>query len=174
MGTEIERKWLVKDDSWRDIPHLPTTYIQQGYLSFGADPAQEVRVRLETYAPDDTKAFLTTKSKGGLIRTENEISIDLDTARQMLSLCQGNIIEKDRIRIQDEAGYLIEIDEYKGKLQGLVAAEVEFSNADEPFSVPSFLGKEVTEDKAYKNASLAQYGLPETFQQKKTNKKPGP
>ncbi len=174
MGTEIERKWLVSDESWKQRPHLPTTHIQQGYLSFGADQAQEVRLRLETCSPEDTRAFLTTKSKGGLIRTENEISIDPDIARKMFSLCQGHVIKKNRTRIQDESGLLIEIDEYQGELQGLVVAEVEFTKAEEQFSAPSFLGKEVTEDQSYKNASLAQYGLPETFQQKKNNKKPGP
>ncbi len=57
---------------------------------------------------------------------------------------------------------MIEIDIYKGKLEGLVSAEIEFDNEIEAdsFEFPEWFGKELTSDIRYKNINLAKFGIP--------------
>jgi adenylate cyclase len=71
-------------------------------------------------------------------------------------------VEKTRYEIPASDGLLIELDVYAGQLEGLITAEVEFSSDAEAerFLAPDWLGREVTEDAAYKNRRLASDGLP--------------
>ena len=71
----------------------------------------------------------------------------------MLKVCLPDVILKTRY-IVPEQGHLFEIDVFHGKNEGLVIAEIELSNEDENFIRPSWLGKEVTGDLRYYNASL--------------------
>jgi adenylate cyclase len=160
MATEIERKFLVLDDSWKErVEGLPL-HLQQGYLSFGGKGVEEVRVRLQREGDLEPTATIDTKSKGGLVRTENTVAIEAATAEHLLGLCLENMIDKIRYRVPAASGHTIEVDVYQNDLAGLVVAEIELGSADEPFDRASFLGEEVTEDGAYKNASLAQHGRP--------------
>jgi adenylate cyclase len=70
-------------------------------------------------------------------------------------------VEKTRYQI-DYAGQKIELNIFRGSLEGLVLAEVEFASRErsEEFKPPDWLGEEVTEDPRYKNQSLAQKGAP--------------
>ena len=74
---------------------------------------------------------------------------------------EGRRIEKIRYKI-DHAGQKIELNVFRGNLQGLVLAEVEFGSTAKSaeFKPPDWLGEEVTEDIRYKNQSLAQKGVP--------------
>ena len=146
MGREIERKYLVKDDSWKaKIKHsIP---IKQGYLNSAIE--RTVRVRIS-----GVDGILTIKGKTeNLTREEYEYNIPLSDAEKLLLLCEKPIIEKIRyIYVQNNLTW--EIDEFSGENSGLIVAEVELENEDQDFDKPQWLGKEVSDDPRYYNAAL--------------------
>lgn len=145
MGVEIERKFLVVGTDWKSVAGVQ---IRQGYLN--RDKARTVRVRVA----GDT-AFLTVKGiSHGATRAEFEYAIPLDDAQQLLTLCDGPLIEKTRYVIPYQ-GTTWEVDEFGGDNAGLVVAEVELLSEDQPFARPPWLGAEVTQDARYFNSSLA-------------------
>ena len=146
MGTEIERKFLVTDDSWRG--QGTATPFRQGYLS----TVKERTVRVRAAGDEGT---LTIKGiTVGASRTEFEYPIPVEDAHVMLDeLCEQPIIEKTR-HVMDVDGTTWEIDEFAGVNEGLVVAEVELDSPDEQFTSPDWLGNEVTDDPRYFNANL--------------------
>ncbi len=149
MAQEIERKFLVKDDSWRS-PN-PGVLYRQGYLTRQPDLA--IRVRL-----GGDRAWLTLKGATvGVSRLEYEYSIPLGEAQEMLdNLCETPIIEKRRYQVMYE-GLTWEIDEFFGENQGLIVAEVELEAEEQAFTPPPWLGVEVSEDPRYYNANLVKF-----------------
>lgn len=146
MPIEIERKFLVISDAWKD--QAEGTQISQGYLSF--DPERTVRVRL---AGDN--AFLTIKGiSRGISRHEFEYRIPKADAEKLLLLCLPTIIDKTRYVI-DFKNRQWEVDEFHGHNKGLVLAEVELVNEKEAVECPPWVGREVSDDQRYFNASLA-------------------
>jgi adenylate cyclase len=152
---EIERKFLVAEPP-SDLERWPSTEIEQGYLAI-TDDRPEVRVRRR-----DGNAFLTVKAGGGRVRVEEEIEIEPDRFDRLWPLTEGLRIEKTRYEIDAGDGLVIEVDVYKGDLEGLVVAEVEFDSeaAADAFAPPDWLGPDVTEDARYKNQRLARSGAP--------------
>jgi adenylate cyclase len=152
MGTEIERKFLVLDQS---VLHGSTGIsYRQGYLS--TDPERTVRVRR---AGDH--AFLTIKGiSEGPSRAEFEYEIPAADAEDLFALCEGPLIEKTRHRIE-HAGLTWEVDVFDGKNGGLVLAEVEISSPDTPVAIPGWAGEEVTADPRYYNANLVHHPFQE-------------
>lgn len=154
MGTEIERKFLI--DAKRFLTEmrgnppmgLHSTLLTQGYLSF--EPAVRVRVKYG-------EAELTVKGKGLLVRPEFNFRIAVQEGDELLRLCKGAIIEKDRYKAG--AAWPWEVDEFHGALKGLWLAEIELTHPDAPFDRPVWLGQEVTEDERFSNANLAQNGI---------------
>ncbi|KQV92485.1 CYTH domain-containing protein [Pelomonas sp. Root1237] len=147
MGIEIERKFLVTGDGWRQ-PAAAQTRFSQGYLS--RDPARTVRVRIA-----GEQAFLTIKgATQGATRAEFEYEIPLTDARQLLALCDGPLVEKIRHLCPHE-GMTWEVDEFLGANAGLVVAEIELAAEGQVFARPDWLGAEVTGDGRYVNANLA-------------------
>lgn len=147
MGIEIERKFLVCGEGWRQPPERQTRF-SQGYLS--RDPARTVRVRL---AGD--KAFLTIKgATRGASRAEFEYEIPVADGQALLALCEGPVVEKIR-HLCEHAGMTWEVDEFLGANAGLRVAEIELQSEDQPFELPAWLGEEVTADARYVNANLA-------------------
>ncbi|WP_226470544.1 CYTH domain-containing protein [Luteimonas panaciterrae] len=154
MGIEIERKFLVVGDGWRQEAH-ETVAMAQGYLNdqaamdSGAQKAS-MRVRL---AGDE--AFLNIKSRElGHTRQEFDYPIPPQDARALLELCVGDMIDKRRHYV-NHAGHLWEVDEFLGENAGLVVAEIELDSADEAFQRPTWLGCEVTDGARYYNLALA-------------------
>lgn len=145
MATEIERKFLVTGINW---PKVNGIYYQQGYLSL--DKNRTVRVRVAS-----DRAYLTVKGiTRDAARAEYEYKIPVQDADAMLrDLCLQPLIEKCRYRAE-YAGMIWEIDEFYGDNQGLVVAEIELQHKDQDFEKPDWLGKEVTNDRRYYNASL--------------------
>ena len=96
-------------------------HIRQGYIS--REKTGTVRVRIT-----DDKAYLTIKGKpatGHFARYEWEKEIDVNEAKELLKLCQGTIIDKTRwIVPTGEKGLKWEVDEFHGKYEGLVVAEI--------------------------------------------------
>jgi adenylate cyclase len=145
MGIEIERKFLVSNQDWRALG-TPLHYAQ-GYLV--ADDERTVRVRVA-----GTNGFLTIKGRSeGFSRKEFEYQVPLDEALQMLRLCALPLIGKYRTRVLHE-GKTWEIDEFEGENKGLIIAEIELKSEDETFSVPAWIGEEVTGDLRYFNSYL--------------------
>ena len=147
MAIEIERKFLLKNQQWRDVAG-EGCLIRQGYLS--DQPERTVRVRLS-----GEQAWLTIKGKTqGIARLELEYSIPVIEAMQLLDqLCLTPLIEKYRYRILQ--GTLVwEIDEFLGENAGLVVAEIELTAADQHFDRPDWLGDEVSDDSRYFNSAL--------------------
>ncbi len=154
MGQEIERKFLVTDDAWRSGNR---TTIRQGYLS--REKARTVRVRTKADGTTSTvHAYFTIKgATAGAVRAEYEYEIPVADADELLEqLCLRPLIEKHRYTLNHE-GMTWEVDEFFGENQGLVVAEIELEEADQTFTSPPWLGKEVTDDPRYFNAALSQH-----------------
>lgn len=147
MAIEIERKFLVRDERWREAADTGTEY-QQAYLV--GSKAASVRVRIE-----GEQAFLNIKSATlGITRQEYEYPIPLQDARAMLrDLCEQPVIEKTRYHLV-HAGHTWEIDEFKGENAGLIVAEIELPDEHAEFARPAWLGEEVSADPRYYNVSL--------------------
>ena len=145
---EIERKFLVVDDSYKQLSY-GSFHIVQGYIC--SERGRTVRVRIR-----DERAYLTIKGpseNGGLTRYEFEREIPLEDGRQMMQLCEPGIIDKTRWLVKS-GNHTFEVDEFHGANEGLVVAEVELAYEDEPFKKPDFIGKEVTGDRRYYNSEL--------------------
>ena len=147
MAEEIERKFLVRSDQWRDAVHK-STRMRQGYLC--TDPERNVRVRTK-----GDKAVLTIKGRSeGIRRLEFEYEIPKDDAEAVLSnLCLPWVIEKTRHLVNHD-GLLWEIDEFAGVNDGLIVAEVELEDEQQSVSLPEWVGEEVSHDPKYLNANL--------------------
>ena len=147
---EIERKYLVTNDSYKQIA-VARYHIVQGYIS--REKTGTVRIRIT-----DDRAFLTIKGKPAerhFARYEWEKEIDVQDAHELMKLCQGTIIDKTRwIVPATEEGLKWEVDEFHGKHQGLVMAEIELESEDQVVALPDFIGKEVTSDPRYYNANM--------------------
>ena len=149
MGIEIERKFLVVGDAWRDeVTH--TQAMAQGYLAGPPAARCSVRVRVAGGA-----AFLNIKSVAdGIARDEYEYAIPLAEAQRMLDTLAGDLVAKRRHHVTVGA-HLFEIDEFEGDNAGLVVAEVELGRVDEAFVRPAWLGREVSHLARYYNLNLA-------------------
>lgn len=146
MGLEIERKFLLKDESWRPAVS-ETMEIKQGYLNSAIE--RTVRVRLT-----GNKGVLTIKGKTvNLTREEFEYEIPIADARRLMKLCETPIIEKLRHLVRLD-GRTWEIDEFSGVNESLVVAEIELNSEDEDLALPEWVGREVSDDPRYYNASL--------------------
>lgn len=154
MGQEIERKFLVSSQSWRDAVSKVST-LSQVYLAVTDQSAVRVRIK------NAETAFITIKSaEAGRSRAEFEYSIPVGDAHALFELRVGHVVEKRRHIVLFD-GHHWEIDVFTGALEGLVMAELELDHAEQQFSKPGWLGKEVTDDRRYYNASLALNGLPQ-------------
>ncbi len=148
MPLEIERKFLVLDDSYKNLA-TSSSHIKQGYIYSGKGKTIRVRIR-------DERGYLTIKGpsdKAGLCRYEWEKEVDLHDAEELMRLCEPGIIDKTRYIIPS-GKHTFEVDEFFGENQGLVMAEVELVSEEEPFEKPPFIGKEVTGDRRYYNSHL--------------------
>lgn len=146
MGVEIERKFLVKGEQWKNLAD-PVVY-RQGYLC--QDKDRTVRVRIA-----GSRGYLTVKGKNnGIERLEFEYEIPLHDADQLLHLASKPLIEKTRRKIPF-GGFVWEVDEFFGENEGLVVAEIELPNADTSFQKPTWIGQEVSDDPRYYNSNLA-------------------
>lgn len=148
MAIEIERKFLVRDDSYKH-ESFSSSHIRQGYLC--SERGKTIRVRIR-----DEQAYLTIKGPsvdGGLSRYEFEYEIPLDDAEKLMTLCEPGIIDKRRWLVKS-GDHVFEVDEFFGDNEGLVMAEVELRTANEEPKMPHFIGQEVTGDRRYYNSQL--------------------
>ncbi|OUS15455.1 adenylate cyclase [Nonlabens dokdonensis] len=147
--TEIERKFLLKTIDF--LKDKTGKRITQGYLT--TDPERTVRVRLK-----GDQGFLTIKGKSndsGLSRYEWEKEITTQEAEELLQLCLPGVIDKTRYEIQIEQ-HIWEIDIFHGENNGLNLAEIELKSEEESFSLPDWIGQEVTGDNRYYNSYISE------------------
>ena len=147
-GLEIERKFLVTDDSYKRLAY-DSSRIRQGYIC--SRHGRTVRVRIR-----DSRGYLTIKgpsANGGLSRYEFEKEITIDDAEQLMRLCEPGIIDKTRYLVKS-GRHTFEVDEFYGENAGLVMAEVELGSETESYEKPDFIGKEVSGDSRYYNSHL--------------------
>lgn len=147
MAKEIERKFLVTSDAFKALAS-EIHHIRQAYLSISPDSTVRLRIR-------DDKGYITIKNRNqGATRDEWEYEIPVEDAHDMMDRCHcSSAISKDR--------YIVgrwEVDQFHGSLEGLVVAEIELSGPDETITLPSFIGREVTNDSRYYNSALAASG----------------
>ena len=148
-NTEIERKFLVKDNSYKQMA-IRHYEIRQGYLS--KESGRTIRIRIR-----DNEAFITIKGpsvNGGLSRFEWEKAIDVKEAKALLQLALPGEIEKTRWIVPANNNLVWEVDEFHGRLNGMIIAEIELENEKQNFSKPAFIGEEVTGDTRYYNSNL--------------------
>jgi adenylate cyclase len=152
MAREIERKFLVAGDGWRQNV-VAVKSLRQAYL------ARTDRLSARVRIVDGTSATITLKSaQAGTTRSEYEYAIPVDDALELLELRQGTLIDKTR-HIVAAGGLRWEIDVFAGALEGLIIAEIELPDAGTEIRRPVWLGREVTDDAAYYNANLS-LGVP--------------
>lgn len=148
MAKEIERKFLVSGQRWRNSANEGIA-IRQAYIV--AQDDRSLRVRLY----GDGRARITLKvGHAALVRDEYEFDIDRDEAEDMLRHAVGKVIEKVRYKVPYE-GHVWEVDVYDGAHRGLVIAEVELSSIHDEPELPNWVGREVTGESRYSNQSMA-------------------
>ena len=148
MSIEIERKFLVTNDSYKEMAHH-SDRIAQGYICRQGGNSTRVRVR-------GNKGFLTIKGPsidGGLSRYEWEKEIPLEEGKELMKLCEPGMIDKTRYLVKS-GKHVFEVDEFYGENEGLTVAEVELESVDESYEKPDFIGEEVTGDVRYYNSFL--------------------
>jgi CYTH domain-containing protein len=148
MGIEIERKFLVNKEKWSQVVKEKKSLYRQGYIV--SDPGKTIRVRLT-----DNSAFLTIKGLTvGASRAEYEYAIPIEDAQQLLDGFCDAVVSKTRNFISYDS-WLWEVDEFLGDNEGLIIAEIELDAEDESFTLPDWVGEEVTSEKKYSNSNLA-------------------
>lgn len=152
---EIERKYIIEETP-ENLTDFPSTIIKQAYIS--TSPVIRIRQLGEHY-------ILTVKGKGLISRKEFELEIDQNQFQELSKKTEGAVIDKIRYFIPFET-YTIELDLFKGSLEGLVIAEVEFPSLDAAnnFAPPTWFGKDVSEDRSYQNSNLSKGNLPTHMQ----------
>ncbi len=146
---EIERKFLVKSNDYKSEA-TSKKRIVQGFLN--THPKRTVRVRIK-----GNNGFLTIKgisNEAGTTRFEWEKEIAVSEAEALLKICEETVIEKTRYEIP-EGSYMFEVDEFMAENEGLVIAEIELKNENDPFERPKWLGEEVTGQLKYYNSLLS-------------------
>jgi len=147
MALEIERRFLIQNDSWREFI-TGRIFIEQGYLSTSLDD-WIIRIRFDG---KDFKIALKKHIKG-FTNFEFEYPIPQKDGETIMSNL-SNIIKKERYFLEFEKKSWI-VDCFKENNYPLEIAEIEISNEEEYVRLPPFISKEITDQKHYSNFSLA-------------------
>lgn len=147
MGKEIEYKFLVDKSLWKQQEKATPKQISQCYLHSSKELTTRIRIK-------NNQAFITIKGATvGVTRSEFEYEIPLQDAREMMEQFGGKTLHKLRYEIQI-GDHLWEVDEFQGKLSGLILAEIELSSENETFERPNWITEDVSRDPNYYNAIL--------------------
>lgn len=144
---EIERKFLVKDNSWKGLAE-DAVMIEQYY--FIDDNGVDCRVR----SVDHTYFQMTMKIRvNDLSSEEYEFDIPEEVFNEFKKRSLGGIKKVRYIIFDNDKTW--EVDVFADNNEGLVLAEVELDSTVERVSLPSFIGEEVTSKMEYKNVNLS-------------------
>jgi len=149
---EIERKFLVKDDSWKS-EILKSERILQFYLT-DENQIPTLRLRLKEATGILTIKYPSTSSSI-LIREEFEYEIPVKDVLAQQKSAKGQVIQKTRHHVSGPGNLVWEVDVFESPKAGLVLAEIELNNADDRIILPKWIGEEVTSDAAYSNIKMA-------------------
>ena len=146
---EIERKYLISC-----LPENLDSYsshkIEQGYLC--TQPVVRIRRQDDSY-------ILTYKSKGLMVREEYNLPLTKEAYLHLREKADGRLIIKDRyvIPLSFDSPLVIELDFFRGDLDGLILAEVEFPDllSAETFHAPDWFGEDVTHSSRFHNSNLS-------------------
>ena len=160
MPIEIERKFLVKDLSWKDSAASFKDF-RQGYFPTGEGVTVRARI-----AGD--KARLTIKGPvSGISRAEFEYPIPVEDAAAFLSrFCVQPVILKRRWYVPF-GGFTWEVDEFAGGNEGLIVAEIELDAPNREFPRPPWLGREVSHEPRFRNSRLVRHPYSEWTEEEK-------
>jgi adenylate cyclase len=147
MPLEIERKFLVKDASWRE-QCTKCERLRDGLVAV----SDSLKVRVRLY---DDRATLAIKTKRvGAVRHEFEYEIPRSDAEKLLAEhCGYRKLEKTRHHLKHE-GFRWIVDVYEGILKGVTIAEVELERPDVHVPLPKWVGREVTNDPRYTKLAM--------------------
>ena len=146
MSLEIERKFLVTNDDWKQSV-TRSARITDGLIA--SSNGRKVRVRIE----NDRATVAIKSARKGPARSEYEYEIPVDDAEELLTMCDRTL-EKDRHYVEDE-GTLWTVDVYDGVLKGVVIAEVELDREDQELKLPGWISMEVTGDPRYSKINMS-------------------
>ena len=147
MALEIERRFLIRNDSWKGLI-TKKIFIEQGYLSKSLDD-WIIRIR---FTGKDFKIALK-KHIRSFTNFEFEYPIPRRDGEKIMSNL-SNVIKKERFFLEFKKKTWI-VDCFKENNYPLEIAEIELLNEKEDVSLPSFISKEITGLKHYSNFSLA-------------------
>ena len=146
MAFEIERRFLIKNDNWKEFIKKEI-FIEQGYLSKTFD---DWIIRIRFTGKDFKIAF--KKHIESFTNYEFEYFIPQKDGEIIMSNL-SNTIKKERFYLEIERKSWI-IDCFKEKNYPLEIAEIELSNEKEDLILPPFISKEITGLKNFSNFSL--------------------
>ena len=147
MALEIERRFLIKNDNWKEFI-TKKIYIEQGYLSKSLDD-WIIRIRFS----DKEFKIALKKHIEGFTNFEFEYPIPRKDGETIMSNL-SNKITKERFFLEFEKKSWI-VDCFKENNYPLKIAEIELSKEEEDLSLPSFISEEITGLTDYSNFSLA-------------------
>ena len=147
MPLEIERRFLIKNDKWKEFITNKIS-IEQGYLSKSIDD-WIIRIR---FTGKDFKIAIKKHIKS-FTNFEYEYSIPQKDGETIMSNISSTI-KKERFFLEIEKKCWI-VDCFKENNFPLEIAEIELSKEEEYLSLPSFISKEITGLTHYSNFSLA-------------------
>ncbi len=153
MAYEIERRFLIKNDQWKNfITHK--TFIEQGYLSHNLED-WIIRLRF------NGKYFKLALKKHikNFTNYEYEYSIPTSEGEQIMKTL-ANTIRKERFFLEvDQRNWIIDC--FRDKNFPLEIAEIELMGEKEEVNLPPFLSTEITGLKIFTNLSLAKHPFSE-------------
>ena len=148
MAKEIERKFLIEPELWKQLDKPKGQHYNQGYI--GGNEDVTIRIRIA-----EDKGYLTLKGKTvGISRDEFEYEIPHGEAIAMISSFTTSGTEKIRYKIT-QGDLIWEVDEFLGPNAGLIVAEIELQYEEQAFDRPAWIAEEVTGDHRYFNSNLA-------------------
>ena len=154
MGIEIERRFLVENNDWKNQVILSQSFSQAYLNSTGDEWTTRVRII------DNNKGYITLKSSlNGFINYEFEYSIPRKDAIELIQLSKYKIT---KIRYQlkiNKKNWVVDV--FEKSNSGLKIAEIELNSESEEIRVPSWCGQEITGIKSLSNASLAKAPISE-------------
>ena len=147
MNLEIERRFLIKNNHWRQYI-INEAQITQGYLSANHD-GWIIRIRSEN------KQFKLTLKKHIINSTslEFEYIINSEEGNQILSTIKDKI-EKQRFYLKvNEQNWIVDI--FQNSNAPLEIAEIELDSELEKIIFPDFISREITGIKIFSNYALS-------------------
>lgn len=150
---EIEKKFLIRQLP-KHLEQYDCTEMEQGYLS--DNPVVRIRKEEDTYVLTYKSRVPCSGREPVCINEEVELPLTRDAYEHLKKKIDGRMIEKTRYRIH-YMDRLIELDVFHGAYEGMTLAEVEFATEEEAerFVPPDWFGENVSGDRHYSNAYLA-------------------